>query len=165
MKDTWEIDGFTIQARLKYDDDAQAPWDREDGHGPVSEWTTREKAPGERVLCADRSSKRYYDFAEAVRIAKRDGWDAPPYGTGTAGERAARAAEADYQRLRDWCEDRWHYVGVVLSVSRNGVMLDNHAASLWGIEDDAGDYLTECAEDMLDEAVRVGHAVLAKIAA
>lgn len=157
-----EIDGFTLEARIEYDDDCDAPWDRECGHGPVSDWTRRDKYAGERVLCQDRSSYRYYDFAEAVKIAKRDGWDAPPYKTGTKGEQAARAAEADFQRLRAWCDDQWHYVGVIMSVSRNSVMLDEHAASVWGIEDDAGDYLDEVAEDLAQEAVEIGK-VLAKV--
>ena len=85
------------------------------GHGPVSEWTTRAKQLGERVLVEDRrGAKRYYDFAEAVRIAKRDGWDAPPLGEGTKGQRAARAAEADFNRLRGWCNGDWEYVGIVV---------------------------------------------------
>src|SRR5687768_10976075 len=104
--------GYELIARIEHDDCQETPWDRECGHGPVTEWTTRAKQPGERVLVEDHGSSRYYDFAEAVRIAKRDGWDAPPYGQGTKGQRATRAAEADFNRLRRWCNGDWEYVGV-----------------------------------------------------
>lgn len=158
----FERDGFTIKARTEYDDDSTPPWSSE-GHGPVSEWTDRKKGPGERVLCSDRSHYRYYDVSEAVRIAKRDGWDAPPYGEGTKGQRAARAVEADFQFLRSWCNDEWHYVGVVLSIWKNGVQLDEHATSVWGVEDNDSKYLRELAEEMVDEAVSVGRATMAKL--
>lgn len=142
------------------------PWKEHDGHGPVSDWTRRSKLPGERVLCDDRGFRRYYDWQEAVKIARRDGWDAPPFGVGTAGERAVRAAESDFQHLRGWCNDTWHWVGVVLSVSKAGIELDGYAASLWGIDagEDGGEYLTDVANELLDEAVKVGKARLESLA-
>jgi hypothetical protein len=157
------IDGFDITATIERDDDSGPPWNECDGHGPVSEWTGRGKRPGERVLIEDRGSKRFYDYQEAIKIAKRDGWDAAPYG-GTRGEQAARAVEKDFEVLRAWCNDEWNWCGIRLSVSRNGVMLDECAASLCGIEmnypgsDNA--YLTEVANDLLDEALGVGKLVL-----
>ncbi|MCW0163722.1 hypothetical protein OIV56_13400 [Burkholderia pseudomallei] len=70
------IDGTTYRFRINVenDDGKGAPWDEEDGHGPVSDWTTRDKRPSEWVLSSDHGSKRFYDVAEANRIAKRDGW-------------------------------------------------------------------------------------------
>lgn len=69
------IDGHTYRFRVNVEnDDKGAPWDEEAGHGPVSDWTTRDKRPGERVLSSDHGSKRFYDVAEANRIAKREGW-------------------------------------------------------------------------------------------
>lgn len=159
---TADVEGFTLTARLEPDQDHGAPWDEEDGHGPVSDWTRRAKHAGERILYSDRNSYRYYDWAEAIRIAKRDGWNAPPY-TGTAGQCAARAVEADFQRLRAWCNDDWFYVGVIISVSRNGIMLDECAASLWGIESDCTDYLTEVANELASEALAVGRAACAAL--
>lgn len=72
-------EGQSFRVTVEHDADHDAPWDNEDGHGPVSEWTTRDKAPGELVLCEDGRSKRYYDFAEACRIARRDGWGFMPH--------------------------------------------------------------------------------------
>lgn len=162
IDDVVEVDGFEVTARLEADDSCDTPWEREDGHGPVSEWTTRDKRPGERVLSSDRSSKRYYDVQEAIAIAKRDGWDAKPYG-GTKGAKAVRAVEADFERLRQWCADEWRYVGVVLTVSKGGVTLNDHAASVWGIEDNTTDYLVEVANELLDEAVEAGRTAAAKV--
>lgn len=165
--ETFERDGFTIKARTEYDDDSTPPWKRADGHGPVSEWTTRNKGPGERVLCSDRSAKRYYDFAEAIEIAKRDGWgwraDEETGEPLTKGQRAAKAVESDFKFLQSWCNDQWHYVGVILSVEKNGVELDRNAASLWGVENNDSEYLREVAEEMVDEAVAVGRATMAKL--
>ena len=63
-------------------------------------------------------------------------------------------APEDVQRWRD---DKWFYVGVVLSVSRNGVELSDHAASLWGIDcnfsDTSNAYLSEVAQEMESEAI------------
>ena len=73
MTDTITIEGREYTWTVEYDCDIGAPWGKHDGHGPVTEWTTRPKGPGERVLAEDRGSYRYYDYAEACRIAKRDG--------------------------------------------------------------------------------------------
>lgn len=138
--------GYSAIIKLRYDECAGAPWENCDGHGPVSDWTNRAKAPGERVLAQDRSMRRYYDYAEAIRMAKRDGWDAPPYGTGTKGERVARAVDRDFKYLQDWCNDRWHYVGVIVKVYRNGEFVADE--SLWGVVD-CGDYWRETAAELI----------------
>jgi hypothetical protein len=132
--------GITITVKWYYDIDGGEPWDNSDGHGPVSEWTRREKLPSERVLSSDHGSCRYYDFQEAVRIAKRDGWDAKPFNTGTKGEQAARAVEADFQHLKAWCNDEWHYAGYTVEI--DGYDYDE---SLWGIESDSMDEYTKTA--------------------
>lgn len=166
---TTRAGGFDVTATIHEDGDAETPWDGEDGHGPVSEWTNRAKRPGERVLIEDSRGKqrRLYDVTAALEIARRDGWDAEPYGTGTKRERAARAVEADFKYLRAYCRDEWQYVGVVLSVSRRGIVLDKHAASLWRIEANCGhnDYLTEVANELLPEALEKARATLEALTA
>jgi hypothetical protein len=37
-------------------------------------------------------------------------------------------------KIKQWRNGDWFFVGVVISVSKNGVSLEEHAASLWGIE-------------------------------
>lgn len=70
----FEHGGVAYVATIESDDTHGAPWDEECGHGDVSEWTTRDKLPGELVLGEDGRSKRFYDFAGACKIARRDGW-------------------------------------------------------------------------------------------
>lgn len=162
-----EVDGFTITAQIVLDNHAEPPWEQEDGHGPVSDWTTRTKKPGERILTGDGQYCRYYDMQEATRLALRDGWGAPPWGPYKPGIAATMAVEDDYQALRGWCNDEWYYCGVVLIVSRGEVELDDHAASLWGVyaNHPAGDcgYLTEVANELLPEAVKEGHRRLGQL--
>lgn len=54
--------------------------------------------------------------------------------------------------MQRWRDDEWFYVGVVLSVSRNGVELSDHAASLWGVDcnfsDTSNAYLSEVAQKL-----------------
>lgn len=111
--------GYQVELEILLDDCSEAPWDWSDGHGPVSEWTTRSKAPGEWVLCEDRRSKRYYDAAAAQKQAVEDGWDSPPYGEGTKRARAARAVLVDFKYLKGWCAGDWCFVTLHVTVSRN----------------------------------------------
>ena len=69
--------------------------------------------------------------------------------------------------MEAWRGDEWFYCGIVLSVAFEGVTLDTHAASLWGIEanypDSDNAYLTDVANELLPEALDAGRAVLAKL--
>lgn len=155
---TCEVNGFTVTAKVERDDDSDAPWDREEDDCLVSDWRPKNsKRPGERVLCENRGSCRFYNWQEAIQIARKDGWDAEPYGTGTPGERAERAVLRDFENLKAWCADEWWYVGIILSVEYNGKELTDHAASLWGIEcnypGSDNSYLLEVANDLLSEAL------------
>jgi hypothetical protein len=152
---TLELDDRTITATIEADEHMSAPWVEHDGHGPVSDWTTRDKLPGERIVNAGRGKiNRYYDVQEAMEIAKRDGWDAKPFGEGTKGEQAARAVEADFQSLRAWCADEWQWCSIVLSI-RCGDWHKDCAASLSGMEmnhpNGDNSYLTEVANELLEE--------------
>ncbi len=156
---TFEHEGVKFRVTFPADEDSGAPWENEDGHGPVSEWkrhpfghgTKPPKAPGERILVWESGSYRTYDFQEALKIARRDGWDAPPYGTGTKRQQALRAVEADFKRLEDWCNDRWQYVGVVVELLDADGDAMGETESLWGIESDCSEYLEETAHELAGE--------------
>ncbi|AOZ05924.1 TPA: hypothetical protein QDB15_000005 [Burkholderia vietnamiensis] len=208
------IDGTTYRFRLNVetDDDKGAPWDEEDGHGPVSDWTTRDKRPGEWVLSSDHGSKRFYDVAEANRIAKRDGWglsDAQrqaliarlakdrvvrrPVGNATVshrfgglmqehrratetvtipgrdpskplteGELRAEAVRLDFEHLRRWAADQWHWVGVVVTLlgedeDMDDLVANDYGHALWGIDSDSDGYLEGVAMDLMAEAANEAH--------
>lgn len=107
---------------------AGPPW-REGGTlGSVTDWTTRAKGPGERVLAVDNRSRRLYDWSGAVRAGRAEG---------VSGEVAARQAGAEYERMRAWCDNEWFYVGYVASIDGD----EDHPAlcgcgALWGIDGD-----------------------------
>ncbi len=143
---------LVFSVRFEDDNDVGAPWENSDGHGVVSEWTTRDKRAGELVLNSERHSKRYYDFAESCRIALRDGWDAMPYndGTETKRQQAAKAARADYEYLRAWCNDEWRYVGVIVTLLDDEGEETEVSDSLWCVET-LKDYHEEVARQLVDE--------------
>lgn len=164
-------EGFTFTATIEHDSGHGAPWEESDCHGPVSDWRRKsDKAPGELILCDDNRTGlrcdtrcRFYDFQEACRIALRDGWNTAPYDTPgeTPRQRAAGAARADFERLRAWCNDEWHWCGVVVTAYRNGIELGS--ASLWGIESDSGEYLEQVARELCEEAMEQAREALASL--
>lgn len=166
---TCEVDGFLATAQIYADDDNSPPWERGDGHGEVSDWQGRYDgetlSKGWVVLCTDRSSFRAYDMAGAVRKALADGWGMP--GGRLKGERkrayAVRAAQHDFEVLKAWCDDEWRYVGVAVTVSREGVRLTgNFDHALWGVDcnypGSDNSYLTEVANEQLPEALAAARA-------
>ena len=179
--------GYTITISVRDDEGHDAPWDDDDSHGPVSEWRPRDsKRPGEVVLHSDRNSCRFYDWQEAVKIAKRDGWgflpgkldtgrDNPDTLAGWArcgsyyahsDENFNRAVESvyaqhratmteklyaegavkkDFEYLRGWCNDEWHYVGYTASITDEDGNSVKYSDSCWGFDDE--EYMLEEAFD------------------
>lgn len=69
--------------------------------------------------------------------------------------------------MQAWRDDEWFYCGIVLSVSREGIVLDAIAASLWGIEanypDLGNDDLNTIANELLPEALDTGRAAIQRL--
>ena len=69
--------------------------------------------------------------------------------------------------MRAWHNDEWFYCGIILSVSIEEIVLDTHAASLWGIEanypSSDNSYLTETATELLSDALTIGRATVARL--
>lgn len=151
---THEQDGHTYRVEWFYDEDHGAPWDEHDGHGTVSDWTTRDKRPGELVLSQDRSLKRFYDFQGAVAQAKKDGWNTEPYTWPSKGAQAVAAVLADFNHLKDWCDDRWHWCGIRVTLLDEEGEPTQHDAALWGIEDGtngAKEYHKDVIQELVNE--------------
>jgi hypothetical protein len=146
-------DGYSIRILIYDDNDGDAPWERSEGHGPVSDWESRDKRPGEWILNSDRGSKRFYDAAEAIRIAKRDGWGLAPDAITelvtklkkedssqlTKGEMITEAVRHDFEFLRGWCQDEWHYIGYTAELIHEDdegaiEVINKLFASCWGFE-------------------------------
>ncbi len=150
---TIELHGRTYTVKIEHDCDMGEPWKEHDGHGIVSEWTTRDKRPGELVLVSDRRSKRFYDFAGTLRLARADGWGladdtlaqltARLGRTPTRKEITAEAVMIDYEYLRAWCNGEWTWLYVVVTAE------DGRTESLGGI--DSYEYAEECARELAEQ--------------
>mgnify|MGYP000299424944 CR=1 FL=1 len=136
--DTLELNGRTYKAQWFYDEGMGAPWEEHDGHGPVSDWTRRDKKPGELVLSEDRGMRRFYDFQQAIAQAKTEGWNTEPYNWPTKGAQAQAAVLADFNHLRDWCLDRWHWCGIKVTLLDDDGNETDKDESLWGIDETHG---------------------------
>lgn len=166
---TIEHGGFVFGVELLPDDYMRGPWEEHDGHGPVSGWRPANyagripTAPGERVLHRDGRSGLVYDVKGAMEIALRDGWGIDPATQAhrvrqlgrpmTRREIAAAAVDADYWRLRRWCEGEWHWVTLRVVLLDSDGAETTRDAFLGGIESDAGDYFDECARELADEII------------
>lgn len=162
------VDGREFEVRFYYDDDADRPWERCDGHGPVRKIRARdEKYPGERIMTSgERNAYIWaYDVAKATRIARREGWGLSEQDAAdlarrlkrqpTRGDIAAEAVRRDFDFLRGWVCDQWHYMGVtVLPIGADGEPdeADEYRYALWGIES-TGDYWREVAEECARECL------------
>jgi hypothetical protein len=143
----------------------------------------------------DKISCEKDGFTIEARIIRDDCSDAPdqrangfwpsldPKVAGWIGDKPRAEYDRQLKRAQEvmqaWKDDEWFYCGIVLSVSKNGVMLDNHAASLWGIDcnypknpdekrpDMPGSfpnyYLREVANELLDDAIAAGKTILQKL--
>ena len=151
MSETLKIGPYTFSVEIEDDSDNGPPWEKGDGHGPVSDWRRQNymghypKRPGEIKLCSDRHSARFYDFAAAMKTAKKEQWGSEGDEVLSRGEKARKAVMADFDRLRQWCEGQWYYIGGIVTREDTG-----EKQSLWGIESD-GDYWRECAEELARE--------------
>ena len=60
-------------------------------------------------------------------------------------------------KVKQWMNDEWFFVGVVLAVSKDDVLITEHAASLWGIEcnynKNGNKYLAQIAQELESEAL------------
>ncbi len=142
--DEVEFGDLTFKVKFERDDDTDASWERGDGYGIISDNTDRPKHPAERVIGhTEYGRRRLYDISGSMKKALAEGWDAPPY-TGTKGERAARAVEADYKYHDEWLRDLWEFVGVTITCVETGA-----EDSCWGFET-YKDYHMEAAWEMIE---------------
>ncbi|KCZ62556.1 hypothetical protein L53_10695 [Hyphomonas sp. L-53-1-40] len=142
----------------------------------------------DRYVCeGDSIACEVEGFAITARIVRDDCPDAPdqrqdgfwpslyindPGFIGPGSNFRARLAKAHAEAeavMEAWRKDEWFYCGVVLAIECEGVELDDHAASLWGIEanypESDNAYLSEVADELLPEALAAGGAALKRLMA
>ena len=165
---TWETRTKTnllVRVSLFYNEYVDKPWKLYDGHGIVSEWTSRDKRAGELILYKNRGQYLYYDLQETMKMARQEGWGISREDSAgkTEGQIAYEAVMRDFKYLRDWCNQEWWFCGVAATVIEdwmgNDVSDMDISGSLWGIEDGYGEYgrnaesyIKEVADDLAREA-------------
>lgn len=151
--------GLTFTVAKHYDEDHQAPWIEHDGHGIVLERKRHVDDPDE---ARELNSDYLYDWRASLDRAREEGWGLGP--KELAKLRAEyteydgrelpqelitqRAVRNDYEYLRAWCRDEWHYCGIVVKL--DGAPVEH---SLWGIESDDEAYHNEVARELADEII------------
>lgn len=142
----FEQSGMTFRCEVIIDECADMPWEKHGCHGPVLAKT--KKGPGELRFNGDF----VYDFAAAMKQAKKDGWGCEGTEGMTPGQIAEKAVRADFEYLRSWFNDEWYYVGVVVfPLTANNDELRAKNEALWGIESNATQYIKETAHDLARE--------------
>lgn len=155
------VDGIDFLVTIGPDEFTGPPWTECDGHGPVdcrdhSPWGQFPvKMPGEIIIGKYRGDVVFYDFQEAVKIARRDGWNYPPYFWKTKGEQAAAAARADADYLKRWLNGRWEYVFITVHPLDDYSEILPMSASIGGVEYDPDDtgYIGSVVEDLAREVI------------
>lgn len=153
--------GVTVRIEYFYDSDAGCPWENSDGHGVIrsaySYYGKPEKKPGEVLIQGERGSYHIYDWQESTRIAKRDGWGVsnPPAGL-TKRQTIQLAVKADFDFLRGWLNDDWHYVGVVCTVLDSDGEDTNESDSCWGFES-LNEYHETAGREMAESLAETVH--------
>lgn len=170
------FEGREFEVALYYDIDHGAPWDEEDGHGPVRVLSSVRgrvaKRPGERLMHDRGHAAWAYDWAEAMRIACRDSWGISPDDRATLTAKLMRepthheilqaAVQANFDHLRAYLREEWFYIGVcVRIIGPDGEPQgDQFANALWGVDYGANDcdYWRTVADELADEILSMRRA-------
>lgn len=147
------VEGFSLSVAVDKDEDSNAPWQENDGHGVVNGWTQREPKEGEVLLGEFGKGKLYYDTLASLEIAKRDGWGLPPEEAEglTPDEIAAKTVERDLSRLKAWVNREWYFCYITVSLSFDGIVLGSRY--IGGYESDYLDNCTDVVNDLVNDTL------------
>ena len=110
MRNYQKINGYNFIIVNELDIDF-TPWEYCDNEvNLITDWTRRDKKPGELILTTDRTYKRFFDYQAACRYALDNQWgsrDALP--GDTKKQIASKAALNLFNYWRSWCDDEWAY--------------------------------------------------------
>lgn len=157
--------GADFVAEVEPDYDMGFPWQDSAGHGAVREAAAPRysnhrgatgKHPGEACLHNTGRTVWLYDFQEAVKTARADGWGSAGCRPGmTAGQTAAQAAKDGMEYCRDWLKGaRWYVFAQVWALDAQGGKIGESNA-MGGIESgdsaQARGYLRDTLQEMAGE--------------
>jgi hypothetical protein len=138
------VDGIDFLISIEPDQDCPPPWENSDVIGPVSmrhvrAWGQIQKAPGEIHLGQYERYQVFYDFQEAVKQARSDGWNTAPFTWKTKGEQAHHAAMAMVRYLKNYLRGNWEYAHITVHALDDSGDLLPLSDSIGGVEYDESD--------------------------
>ena len=180
--ETRVIGDRTFRIEWEYDNDMGPPQKESDGHGVVDSldfrpegylehWDydmngepdmedvvrNRMRRPMQRYV-SSRHSRMYYDVWETLKTAKRDGWRSLKWELehpdSTEDEKVMAAVDADYEYLRGWYEDDWHWCIITVTeviTDDDGEETDGKSESLCGIGSDDDEYHEEVINELVGQ--------------
>lgn len=165
--DIIEQGGHRFRVNIERDDTNEFPWDRDCSTGIVSDWTTRDKRSGERVLVEDRRYKRFYDWQGTIAKAHEQGWGLGAKALAelavkmghepTTGEIMEQAVQQNFDNLKAYCNEDWWYVGIavtLLDCPQDAMQPETDCShALWGIESNEDAYLEELAQELIGQHI------------
>lgn len=135
--------GRNFVAKIVVDETNEPPWSVMDSLGSVTDWTRKDPNPGQKILITDKGCRRYYNHGEAIVKCR---------GEGIKPADAHRFVNQEYDYFRSWCNDEWHYVGVIVfPITARGDELRSYRECLWGIESNATDHINEAMINLADD--------------
>ena len=155
--------GVAFTVAKYYDEQHAPPWEEYDGHGVVTDYLfvadadlVDPRSDFRPISRWDGNRRRYYDWGKSLDRARVEEW-----GLGdeqrakladrlkrepTADEVLEEAVRLDYEYLKGWCFDEWHYCGIVVTLAGTDI-----ERSSWGIESNAAAYHNEVARELAQE--------------
>lgn len=153
------IDGLRFHVSIEHDPDKGAPWNEDDSHGIV-----RNLRDAPAVGYKQLAQHWYYDLHASLAKAQSEGWGLSEAKLAelTASlqreplpvEIAQMAVFEDYQRLLAWCNDGWHWCGVVVILLDAEGNPTNRSEALWGIESDSPEYHQQVAQELAEQMAK-----------
>lgn len=138
---------FTYTIEREQDTDYN-PLEDEDGHGVVSDWTSRRKYPSEVIIADDHGTRRYYDIQASIANFTKFGGFTATDGK-TLKQVVAEAVERDKDFLERWFSDKVWCDIIRVKVTFKGFTLECDSC-LGGVYSDSPDsYIAEIADDLV----------------
>ena len=136
-----KINGYNFIIVNELDDDI-APWGYCDNEADlITDWTRRDKKPGEMVLCKDHGHSRFFDYQKACKFALKEQWgsrDSLP--TDTKKQIASKAALNLFNYWRSWFYDEWTYRYVEITLINPDTNQETDFIESCGGIEDLNDY-------------------------
>ncbi len=135
------INGYEFKIINELDDEF-TPWEFCDNEADlITDWTRRDKKPGEMVLCKDHGYNRFFDYQKACKFALKEQWGSRnSLPTDTKKQIASKAALNLFNYWRSWCHDEWAYRYISITLIDPDTNLETDFMDSCGCIEDLNNY-------------------------